>query len=667
MKTIRIDSLLIEYVKGTTRREITPHGRDVKMEGQTGSGKTTIAGACNWLWNNKDADGTTGSELRPKHRDGPQKDEPVRGLVMVVEAKITLDGFGGALNGEWTLRKEEHEHAKKTMLEGRAGFSYSYPKKYFINGDSVQEKAFNAWMARIERPEVVRMLTDRRYFLANEKSGGMHHKERRALLRAMGGNIGTPEGFSDIDKAIKGRELAGYKKEVRDRKKENEASLDKIPTAIGENQLAVDAGSGDKSHLMLKAERVIQVDELVRIAADRTLLLQMEQVRAKAQEKLAGLRASQSERETFLANDMSAVEALTKENETLQLEAASEAEVRFSANEAVHGAERVAAAARANVDTAIQSRENIKRSSAKLNTQESSEPCPAGAECPHAVDDAKDRDAHSEALIAMDGLKKKVLAECKEVAARCDAATEAVVSAKEARDTLLVTQTESTNKREARYAEIAEAIKSRPRVHPADDEEWSRIVAAIMVVGNEIGDPVSEQLAALEEEKLAAEREKNRLTDKLAAFDATEKAKARIVELKAKEKTLAQSILDDEQILRRIELFTQAESVLISKAVNDRFEHIEFRLFKVNLNGGIEECCDPMLHGVSYAGASSGEKMLMQVDAATAVGNYYGLHMPLVLDDRHALTQDLDLECQVIALRIKAGQEELTVQIGGEQ
>lgn len=664
MKTIKIEALLIEHMKGTTRREITPHGRDVVVEGQTGAGKTTIADSVNWLFNSKDAAGSTGSELRPKHRDGPHEDEPIRGLVMVVEAKITLDGFGGALNGDWVLRKEEHEHREKTKLEGRSGFKYKYPKTYFLNGkDVVSQTTFNAWLAQIEKPDVIRMLTDRRFFLASEDAGGMHHTKRRKLLREMGGNIGVPEGFADILKATKGRTLDGYKKEVRNRKNENEKALDKIPTAIGENQLKVDAGAGAKSELMLQAEREIQVEDLATIATERTVLVETEQVRAKAQEKFNGLKAKAEERETFLANDMSAVKALVKEDEGLRADAAEDVRQMDVYTEDVAAAKRKKEGAKRELDFCMRARDDILVDVKNAEAAKSPELCPSGDDCPYAVSTTDATAKHVKRMDKLANLKADVWANVQKANVIMDAITDAIPIAEEVRDIAASAQAESATKRNTRYAEIAEAIKSRPRVQPDKDQAWCDIQDDILAVLEEIGDPVSEQLELLEERKKDAEDERDDLARRLAAYDATEQAKTRIVELKGNEKKLAQSILDDEQILRRIELFMQAESELISKAVNDRFEHIEFRLFKTNLNGGIEECCDPMLHGVTYAGASSGEKMLMQVDAAQAVGTYYGLRMPMVLDDRHALTQDLETECQIIALRIKEGQKELTVEV----
>ena len=75
MKTIKLENLIIENMKSTPRREIALAGRDVVVEGQTGAGKTTIADALNWLFNDKDAAGKTGKELRPRHRSGGKMSE----------------------------------------------------------------------------------------------------------------------------------------------------------------------------------------------------------------------------------------------------------------------------------------------------------------------------------------------------------------------------------------------------------------------------------------------------------------------------------------------------------------------------------------------------------------------------------------------------------------
>ena len=104
---------------------------------------------------------------------------------------------------------------------------------------------------------------------------------------------------------------------------------------------------------------------------------------------------------------------------------------------------------------------------------------------------------------------------------------------------------------------------------------------------------------------------------------------------------------------------------MIEKAVNGKFKHVRFKLFKQNLDGtGLKNDCVATYKktGAKYPNCSTGEKIKMGVDIRNNLSKHYGIDPFLFVDNIESLTSKPDTDTQVIGLCAVEGVKELAVE-----
>jgi len=236
---------------------------------------------------------------------------------------------------------------------------------------------------------------------------------------------------------------------------------------------------------------------------------------------------------------------------------------------------------------------------------------------------------------------------------------ELVTAQKQAEQALLEAQEYKTQ----RFEKIDEAIETNVTTPPEQDETWQKITAEIARAEVELGASVSEQLEAIESQRVSVQAEIDKLNEKLAQADRLEKDRIRVKELERDEKVLAQKIADIEKQLSEIDNYNRAESELIEAEVNDRFEHVNFKLFKENLNKTLEPCCEALFktNGVPYKDMSAGQQILCGIDIINVLSEHYSLSVTLFIDHAESLTYPIEATGQTIELYAKVGVSQLQV------
>ncbi|KKK74190.1 hypothetical protein LCGC14_2886250, partial [marine sediment metagenome] len=84
---------------------------------------------------------------------------------------------------------------------------------------------------------------------------------------------------------------------------------------------------------------------------------------------------------------------------------------------------------------------------------------------------------------------------------------------------------------------------------------------------------------------------------KLAKHDAALSTKKRIKELEIEEKNLAGEYEELEMQIFLMEKFIVSKVNLLEDQVNSKFELVKWKLFDIQVNEGVKECCIPMLNG----------------------------------------------------------------------
>ena len=102
----------------------------------------------------------------------------------------------------------------------------------------------------------------------------------------------------------------------------------------------------------------------------------------------------------------------------------------------------------------------------------------------------------------------------------------------------------------------------------------------------------------------------------------------------------------------------------IESGINQKFGLARFRLFREQVNGGLDDCCEVMYDGVPYSSLNNGMRINIGVDVIRTISEHYGIRVPLVVDNAESVTRLLDAGTQVIRLVVRESDQELRCEYG---
>ena len=171
---------------------------------------------------------------------------------------------------------------------------------------------------------------------------------------------------------------------------------------------------------------------------------------------------------------------------------------------------------------------------------------------------------------------------------------------------------------------------------------------AIASIQKEI-DEISADIAALEQAAARLEARKN--------------GEKRIEELKAEERKLAAEYEELEQQLYLTEEFIRAKVRLLEDKINSKFKMARFKLFDVQVNGALAECCETTFNGVPYSNLNNGARLNIGLDIINTLADHYGFAPVVFIDNAESVTDILPTKGQQIRLIVSAKDKKLRVEV----
>ena len=128
----------------------------------------------------------------------------------------------------------------------------------------------------------------------------------------------------------------------------------------------------------------------------------------------------------------------------------------------------------------------------------------------------------------------------------------------------------------------------------------------------------------------------------------------RIAELQAEQKEIGQKVADQEQILYLLEEFIRFKLNKVSESINSHFKTVNFKLFEMQLNGGMKDCCECTVNGVPYSTLNSGHRIVAGLDIIRSLSELYGVSVPIFVDNAESLNEFNvpDMDAQLILLSV---------------
>jgi len=169
---------------------------------------------------------------------------------------------------------------------------------------------------------------------------------------------------------------------------------------------------------------------------------------------------------------------------------------------------------------------------------------------------------------------------------------------------------------------------------------------------------------ALRDALAEADRELDRLSGELAKKTALEYASKRMEELRAQAAAASNELNQVDGMLFLCDEFTRFKVKFIEESVNRRFSLVRFRLFKEQINGGLEECCDVLVKGAAVGdNLNTGAEFQAGVDIINTLSRCYGIYVPLFIDGCESVTGPLGADTQTIRLVVSEMDKELRCEL----
>ena len=642
MKIVTIQALHLEHFKGISDLEIDFLGHGGSIYGRNGTGKSTIMDAWMWLLTGKDAAGNADFEIKPLNMDGEVADHDQR---TVVSARIALDGQTHELRREyyelWQTRRGDAE----PVYSGNS-------TDFFVDDVPRSKRDYEAWIEeQIASRSCLRYLCDVGAFAAAK------WQDRREILFELA-DIGSDAEIMALDRrfellaeATEGITLSDLRTKLRTQRKKLVSRSNDIPAQIQENQRmlgtlgAIDFDTLERQisalelelddiHAQLRAAGTTSEQDSLQVQMDR-LQLERDQLEQKNREYRSALAAASLDRNNLERR----LEQLTRE---------LEAELKHY---------RLARADAESYEAQLaELREKWTAANAAKWT--GSDTCPT---CGQKLPEARIEKYKA----AFEKEKKGTLKDLEQRAAEITARIEHV------KETAARTQ-DYCVQLEGEIAKGKSELEQMPPAVPVEDMEGyaqqkadlQRRVDEITAQQKQLSRGRSNRRLDLMTRQSELEKQHRELLTELGKRGTISTIGDRICELEDERRKLAGEMAEMDRVLDLADDFLLFRTKYITDQVNGKFILAEFRMFTVQVNGGIAECCDILCRGVPYdGGLNNGARINVGLDIIRTLSAHYGVQLPIFVDNAESVNKLEDIGGQLIRLVVTEENDELEVEL----
>lgn len=159
----------------------------------------------------------------------------------------------------------------------------------------------------------------------------------------------------------------------------------------------------------------------------------------------------------------------------------------------------------------------------------------------------------------------------------------------------------------------------------------------------------------------------NSLKRQLLDIESKEKLQERISQLESEEQALGTELEKINKGIYLSELFVKSKVKMLDDNINSRFNNVRFKLFDVQINGGIKETCEvliPTATGlVPFSTANNAAKINAGLEIINTLSMYFKTSMPVFVDNAESVVNLIKIEPQVIRLIVSESDPVLRVEV----
>ena len=660
---IRLKSLHLENFKGIQNTTVDFSQR-TNIHGANATGKTTIFDGFTWLLFNKDSAGNEKFDIRPLDAEGKRIDN----VEIKATALLDVDGTEVELS---KVQKQNWVKKRGTDTVSLQGNINSFE----VDGYPKLESDYKAYINQLTPEDLFKILTSPQYF------AGMDWKKQRTVLMKLAG------GVSDLEIA---REDAKFTLLI--------SELEKAPSTDDIRKKYTKALSEWEKR---QAELPARIDEESRQLVDVDVA-ELELYRNHLKEKIA---------ETEQAMDNSAgaykeyqtrfeeVTTLRKEVQEYRKKAENKAEEqREKIRKKIRDCDSTISIARQGSKFAVLETERLERQigsrqeekvslqnewrAKKAQNYQEFVPLPDlgqdALSCPvchrEFQDDRREQiirdheelcrkheEDYRKGMDAFELDKKKSLAAIEE---KGNAVVETIRNLKAEKEQIqnqIAEHEKNIQNAETEKADLEKILSQIPVDAGLSDDQvfaemqlhLSKMEEALSSMNN--GEDSRSQMKI----RLSGLREELSATEQKIASSDNSKVEARIEELQEEQREVGQKVADQEHMLYLLDQFVMEKMQCISELINSKFDTVSWKLFDIQINGGVKECCECTVNGVPYSALNSGHRIVAGLDIIRSLSQLYEASAPIFIDNAESINEfNLpDMDAQMICLSVSEDRE----------
>lgn len=638
MVNIKLLQIQIKNFKGTEKLDLFLGGKDIDISGRNGIGKTTIFDALCWLFTGKDSKGnqpeSDGFQIKPRQPDGTVKSGVMPTVIAV---------FDVGTDRQLKLEKIFKEKWEKKRGQANPVFS-GHTTEYYIDDIPRKESEFKNILSSFVGENEFRILTDVYRFPMSLK-----WQDRRQILfdlcniKKENELMAQNEKFTPLLTAVGQWSVDEYKQGLKRQRRKINQVIEILPARIDEvTNFISDFKDIDFDALQQKANEQEKIIENL-----KTKIVEIDNNNATVSIK---------NNIENLKNQLAKLE-----NENIMHRLSQQVPYEDKRGEIKRNLDILTEQLKYKQDMINEIRKKIEKDNYILQSYRESWKeiakeeftgntiCPT---CKQAFPVEKieqiiehfnnDKKARQNRLVADSEIIKNSLIESEVLLKKHKEFI------KELNKEIQETKTFLDNT----PCEQLQEIEDLPNY--CDDVE--RLNAEILKLKDDltlINKDVEKHKQDINIELLEAKNSYNSLLLQLAKKAEIVKANARIDEIYIEQRTLSAELDNIDSMLALCDDFTKYKVDTITEKVNSKFKITTFRLFREQINGNIEDCCDVMLNGKPYGTISDGEKIKVGIDIIETISNNIDIKLPLFVDCAESVTNFPKTDLQTIKLIVK--------------
>ena len=668
---IKIKSILIQNFKGIKDIKIEFGGKVTNILGQNGSGKSTIADAFHWCIFNKNSKGEEKFAIRPLNENG----EMIHNTDIKVIVTLTVDGkeieLSKCQRENWVKKKG----AEVSTLQGNVN-------SFEIDGYPKSEADFKTYISELVSEDLFKMLTNPLFFV------GMKWKDQRDILMRFVTDIsdlelahGNPK-FADLIPELEKapstddirnkftKALNEWKKkqveipvridelsksledvDVAEKEltvKELEEQIAEIDAKIADSRKAVDSLCGESMELQFAMNELRTIANTELLCKRRTL----EDARGEADKAFNTVHRSICDEESKIAENNRLLDLEEQKKPDINVRFKENQEKVFNETPYLFDESKWIFDENSTI-CSLCGQSLPKDKIAEIKADFESRKASAKVDLEKKLEEAR-----TKFLADKEATKKAIWLDADKIKARIEVLSNENKSLQTQIDENRKAETEAIGKKNQIEKQLSE-LPTEPDM--SRNAEYQQKKARYEELEKQIAglkDSTS-VVDAFKEEKKALVAELDAVKAEIAKASKNVEIEERIGELEKEQREVAQKVADQEKMLYLLEEFIREKMLKISDSINQHFNTVNFKLFEMQLNGGMKECCECTVNGVPFSTLNSGHRIVAGLDIIRSLSELYNVNAPIFVDNAESINafNIPEMDAQMVLLSVSTDKE----------